>query len=83
MENKNTDINEKNKNGFFEKGNDNGYIGGHINPNRTYWETYVKYFIKFFEGYAKYGIEFNAFTPQNEPYEVLLCLYCHCKLTHL
>ena len=48
---------------------DNGYIGGHLNPNRTYWETYANYFIKFIQEYkAKGGIDIFAVAPQNEPY---------------
>eukprot|EP01084_Bolivina_argentea_P022419 41666_1 len=47
----------------------NGYIQGHLNPNKTYWKTYSDYFIKYIDAYKQLGnIEIEAVTPQNEPH---------------
>ncbi|KHJ77648.1 hypothetical protein OESDEN_22732, partial [Oesophagostomum dentatum] len=35
--------------------------------NGEYYKAYAKYFIRFFEEYSKYGIQFWGMTLQNEP----------------
>ena len=34
----------------------NGYFGGHLNPNRTFWKTYAQYFVRYISEYKKQGI---------------------------
>ena len=34
----------------------NGYIGGKLNRNRTFWKTYAQYFVRFISEYKKQGI---------------------------